>query len=288
MKYALKYYTTCPILDKVDEIIIKYNKRDEELINFVQKYPNQRIIVDITLLNDDEVEHSLEIFEAAITVHPDLAILCSCFHHPYYLFADENIPFFFLERINTFDKLTSAICLGVSDVYITDELGFYLIDVHKICAEHEVKVRVYPNVAQSSSLKPDASLTQFFIRPEDIEMYEDYVDVLEFFGVALDKQPVFYNIYNEGQWGDELSILIAGIDPVASEGILPIFGPSRLKCNKRCTFGKCELCINLAKISKDLLDKGIYITKEEKRNKLYESESKIIQASMPVDTESAT
>ena len=35
---------------------------------------------------------------------------------------------------------------------------------------------------------------QFYIRPDAVQLYEEFVDVFEFFG-PLDKQPVLYDIY---------------------------------------------------------------------------------------------
>lgn len=45
--------------------------------------------------------------------------------------------------------LIGLIKCGVSELYITDSLGFEIIKVAEIAHSKDVKIRVYPNVAQS-------------------------------------------------------------------------------------------------------------------------------------------
>ena len=54
------------------------------------------------------------------------------------------------------------ISLGVSDIYIGEDLGFELDKVSKIAKEHNIQIRTFPNIVQTqwkyaSSLKSTPS-----------------------------------------------------------------------------------------------------------------------------------
>lgn len=65
-----------------------------------------------------------------------------------------------------------------TDMYICEELGFSLLKISKILHDNNVKVRVFPNICQSSFPETE-SIKTFFIRPEDIIFYAPFVDVFE-------------------------------------------------------------------------------------------------------------
>lgn len=81
----------------------------------------------------------------------------------------------------------------VTDVFITEQLGFEVDKVAEIVHSKDVQVRAFPNVAQVQYENLD-DIYKFWIRPEDVELYEDYIDVLEFFGEP-EKQKIYYDIY---------------------------------------------------------------------------------------------
>ena len=60
MKFAIKFYKGCRVLENADEIIIKYTKKTSKLIDFVQEWESHRIIVDVTELDNIEDNYSVE------------------------------------------------------------------------------------------------------------------------------------------------------------------------------------------------------------------------------------
>ena len=273
MKYSIHYYKGCPILDDADEIIIKYTEKDPELINFVQNWKQeQRIVINITTLTNQEIEENLSIFSAAASAH-NIAILCR--KDQFYVdIAAADIPFFFDYGIDSLDELVWQIHLGVSDIYIVNELGFSITKI-KEAYEDKVNIRVFPNVAQGGNENIDG-FNKFFIRPEDVGIYENYVDIFEF-GGELDQQPIIYKIYKDERWLGNLNEIIIGSNAFINNlSIVPSFGYSRLNCNKRCAFNKCDICNHIKSVSEILNDKGINIKKEKKKN----NEHKINETNM--------
>ena len=265
MKYAIKFYRGCRVLDKADEIIIKYDYTEPDLVRYAETIPErQRLIVNITDLPADQEEGSLAILDAARRAHKNFAVLCSYEQHILVDLDLSNIPYFFIERATTFDDFAGMIKYRIKDIYIANELGFFLDKISKICKEQHIQVRVNPNAVQTSSYFSTEGVKQFFIRPDDTEFYEQYVDVFEFAG-ELTQQPVYYEIYRDGRWLGDLDEIIIGLSSsINNMAILPVFH-NRASCEKRCTFGKCDLCSRVVETSREIENKGLAIKREKRK-----------------------
>lgn len=257
MKYAFKYYNRCP-LDKASEIIVKYTEKEPNLINYV-KTSKVKVVADVTQYKN--LEDSINIFEACFNITNKFTLKISLSQSNFIpLLMEKNINFFFAEGADTWDKLHSYILKGVSEVYIINELGFDIIRVSDVCKKFDVKIRVYPNVAQTSALDSESldTFKFFYIRPEDAELYKEYVDTFEFYG-PVDRQEVLYKIYEiNKEWPDNLSILIIGLKSnVVSSTINPALGGRRLSCKKKCNAFECIACDNALHLAKELADMNI-------------------------------
>lgn len=251
MKYCINYYKNFRHIDKIDEIIFDCNKKflDKSFIEFVKDNIKQEQRVILSMVNDAEVvTMMLPIVNKLKEVHENYAIRTDIASAVNFQLKDKGYKFFLVERCTDFDQVFSAIKYGSTDVYVTDQLGFNLMDVGTYAHEHNVKVRVLPNVAQSSIgiLSQFPPENKFFIRPEDVDVYEPYVDVFELFGPE-DKLSVTYEIYQEKEWRGPIGELIIGINELFSlDGKHP-FGQYRLNCRQVCY--KCELCNRFREIN---------------------------------------
>ena len=261
MKYSIRYCRGSRVLDTADELIIKYNMKDvTHLLDFIKtRDEKQRIVVDITQTKE---EISVKTLSAAASIHKNFAVLLSIKQTNLLPDLDEAcISFFFAEGAGDLDTLAGMLNLGVSDVYIINELGFFMDKIKFLCKN--VNIRVYPNVAQSSTDLHIDNFKKFYIRPEDVAFYEEYVDVMEFFG-PLDKQAILYEIYKKGVWNGDLNDLILGLKfHIDNQTFVPYFGKSRTVCNKRCAVGRCGLCDNIKSLSETLERKGLGLRKKK-------------------------
>lgn len=89
-----------------------------------------------------------------------------------------HLPFFFRNYATTIDLFYGYLKYDPTDIYICEELGFFIKRISKIAHDHSVKIRVIPNVCQSS-FEETPSMQKFFIRPEDVPYYSAFVDVFE-------------------------------------------------------------------------------------------------------------
>ena len=270
MKYALTYHHTTFEKDMFDEVIIKYNEINLHVVKFAQeKAKNVRLVLNVSEYKDD-IEDTLDIIKQVASVHPAVAILLSLSQADFgKKLQDAGIRFFYDKIAETWDELLSLVYAGVSDIYVGSELGFEIKDVASVCHSRNIRVRVYPNVAQTSAPFQNLPvITSFFIRPEDLKLYEDYVDIIQFFG-PLDRQRVLHQIYDRGSWMGKVSEIIIGGQELTllNEAITSRFGAARLNCKKKCNQHKCELCNNAKIFAEALTEQGLVLkTKEREKN----------------------
>lgn len=260
MKYCINYSNKSHIIDKVDEILIRYDKNKilELFTQFIPAHLNQRVIVQ--LIEEDNIDTIVNNLKKIISIYNENKDIKFDIQLPFYNqkfieeLKDTNLKYFFKAAANSWDKFTGLISQNVSDIYITDELAFELDKVAEIAHKNNIKVRIYPNVAQSRWDKL-SDILKFFIRPEDIEMYEPYVDVCEFYGDKAQQIDTYYKIYQEDKkWFGDLQEIIIGLDSkIDSRYIIPRFAEKRIKCGKDCLKGgKCEMCKRILDLSEQL------------------------------------
>ena len=268
MQYSVSFYTNFPYFEQIDEIQIKYTETNVHLIDFVRdEFPNKRIVV---LVHNNATVDDIEIFKAAAEVGHEVVFGIGSNSLKLIPFLQKaKLKFYLYEGCSNWDQVVAAATIGVSDILVINDLGFSISEVSAYCKAKGIRVRAYANVAQtivSSELQDKLnSLTFFFIRPEDVVVYEDYVDVLEFFG-PLDRQKVLYDIYTQGYWNGDLSELILGLnscESIPNKNIPSAFGYHRLNCKKRCAYDKCNLCYRFASFANVLQSAGLELQKKE-------------------------
>lgn len=275
MKYCINYSNKSHIIDKVDEILIRYDKNKilELFTQFIPAHLNQRIIVQ--LIEEDNIDTIVNNLKKIISIYNENKDIKFDIQLPFYNqkfieeLKDTNLKYFFKAAANSWDKFTGLISQNVSDIYITDELAFELDKVAEIAHKNNIKVRIYPNVAQSRWDKL-SDILKFFIRPEDIEMYEPYVDVCEFYGDKAQQIDTYYKIYQEDKkWFGNLQEIIIGLDSkIDSRYIIPRFAEKRIKCGKDCLKGgKCEMCKRILDLSEQLENAHLIVQIDKEKEK---------------------
>lgn len=169
---------------------------------------------------------------------------------------EHNIPFYFEDSAFTWDQLRGMVSLGVSDIFISGELGFDLERIRWYADLNNVKIRCYVNIAQSMWKLGDG-FKDFYIRPEDIDFYSNYIDIAEFYD-SVNNQNVLYEVYfHDKEWNGNLREIVKGLTlDINNYYILGSeFARRRSQCKKKCIKGeRCELCDRLAELAKSLED----------------------------------
>jgi hypothetical protein len=109
-----------------------------------------------------------------------------------------------------------------------------------------IPIRAVPNIAHDGYLPRADGICGQWIRPEDIDMYEEYVDAVEFGGVELSKERALYRIYHdEKNWPGDINMIITNFNHAGVNRLLPqgVLAERRMICGQRCqSGGACRLC----------------------------------------------
>lgn len=262
MKYCVDYFRHIEGLDQADEYTIKYSKKNDILITFLEE--NKDKIINLTIEEKlDGVDYKT--LKAIYGTFSNFRLR--------FEFYDSNeienivecgIPFFFGNRVNNWDEFLGLVDLGVTDIYVVEDMCFDLERVAEIAQKENIKLRTYANVAQST-WKDTPGIKKFWIRPEDVSIYEQYIDVIEFFGTPQ-QAAVLLKVYKDiKKWFGPLKEIIIGLeDGLDSRYIVSEFATRRVSCQKNCLKGgKCRICNRVIELSK-VLEKNNLIVKQDK------------------------
>lgn len=273
MKFAVPYFykNGGDWMNDAAEIIIDLidfeSHTESALVDFIKEHPSQRIIILIkdvakfwsnpdypkiikNLRDNTELKNWAVCFNETDVV--EIYKIETLLRDNY--FINENvatIDYFYKAAISNYEQLAWIIKMTkVSDIYITTPLAFSVQDLTKMLKKvfsRKPFIRVYPNICQAMMSIP--SLNTFFIRPEDVHLYEPYVDVMEIYATELTHKKnadIYFDIYNKSKnWmGDLKEYLLDCKESINNLYIFKDFGEHRLNCGYKCVVGKCNMCKN--------------------------------------------
>lgn len=141
------------------------------------------------------------------------------------------------------ETFSDLISIGVTDIYIDGPIGFNIDSIKR--GKGNVKIRVSPTISPNTGIA-GRQPNSFFIRPEDLSLYEDAIDVIDFHEVDINKEDSLYSIYNRGTFNYDINYLISGLPQVNNLLIAKDFAQSRLNCRQACKIPgrSCHICSN--------------------------------------------
>ena len=230
----------------VDEYIEKEEKPHTIIIR-LPKY--ETINWDLLVMYDDKLGGNLLLALDDITLAPEAKA--------------KNLKFYWNFPVSTHYELENLKALGVSQVI----LGMPLIFDYDIIKQKEIKVRLIPNYAFNEYLIDDDGVCAGWIRPEDLALYEEIAESCEFYTDSLKKEKAMLHIYSKGDWPDDLSIIINGLNKEFNNQYLRNgFGERRLNCKQVCKRDsqRCHFCERIRKTSVNLK----YINDSKKKSNI--------------------
>ena len=182
--FCLNYYPNQKYIEEADQLKIKYKPADRTLVDFLEVYTKKSIVIDV---NDIFVQQDAVLFSELCKKYQKVKLIVDFYNkEALELIEQYNIPHFFSNSVTSIDQMQGLLAYHPTDMYICEELGFFLDKVSEILHKNHVKVRVYPNICQSSWAETP-SLKTFFIRPNDIPIYSTFVDVFELISDKISK-----------------------------------------------------------------------------------------------------
>ena len=252
-----------PISDELCEFNIKFNKDKndfEKLIEFVHMYADKRINIecdqiDLTLMSKLQ-QFNQNLYLRINWYYTPLSMLSKIKEHGFKFFFSEKCP------ATTPTMLEDFISLGVSDVYLGDELMYSISQASAYCRKHKVRTRLVVNKISTSlwGFRSGFDCRSMFFRPEDMPLLNEYFDVFEIDCPNENFKTMKDIWFNDQTWPDDLRMIVPDLSiQVPNQSLAPTFTMNKLGCGKKCMIGKsgCTKCEQLLEISRKLADRGI-------------------------------
>jgi hypothetical protein len=238
VKYCLSARQPITMLKKADEI--KIDLRDFRAIpEYMEKYPTKTLI--LVMENELPSDFAWEEIETYAKAHMDFHVAISNRNQA----SDcslRGIKFYYKYAATTFYELDALQEMGVSYLVIAAPLTFDLQTVKR----YGIPVRAVPNLAYEPYLLHKDGLVGGWIRPEDVEQYGEYIDVLEFYAPrGLDHEAALWRVYAEKKlWNSNLNQLIEYLNvDITSPALAADFAEMRMNCKQRSVSHKtCRYC----------------------------------------------
>lgn len=274
MKFSVMKTDSFEYYNEVDEVIFLYYGTEDLYGQISNTLTREEQVANIRP-SSSEVDKDI-FFGLLDKINNEFNVLVSINFNYQREYADilkeKNIPFMFYNLAKDFSTVKAMQMAGASEVCIVEDLCFSLDKIQDFRKEG-LKIRMYPDVAQvASGCSNLPVLTNFWVRPEDVELYAQYVDTFE---IWHDKNlSTIFKIYKQGQWkGDIREIITDYRDSLENTSIAPYFGQSRISCGKACLHGRCNVCFRIQELAERFNEADISILREKKEFKKNEPEN---------------
>lgn len=269
-KMAIPFKLNNELNNSVEEFNILFEEGKnsfEKLLEFLHAYPNTNINIEYKGSIPMGIVMSLnKMFDNVYT-----RVTAENFYSWKEL-KENNCKFFFDASYPAYNlaSLQEMISMGVTSVYPADDLLYNLEDTAKYCHENEIKMRLVLNRIPSTLFYRGENYLCQIYSPRDMELLDKFIDIFEFdcqkpydwakFDV------LFRAWFKKEDWHGDLREI--NDDLVNEFNVLTIPGglaDYKAKCGLRCvkrTSNKCRKCFQFIDISKQFLEKNIYIKKD--------------------------
>jgi hypothetical protein len=241
IKYCVNDRHPKSVLQQVDEIRLPYKDIDI-MFDFVEQYPNKSFIIEI----DDSEEVNWNLING-FTGKVNIIISLHNLDHVWEC-KNYGLKWFWYYPITSYYELKGIIDLGPSYLFLGAPLFFNLPEIKK----YGIPIRAVPNICYDKYIIRRNGVCGTWIRPEDVETYEEYIDTLEFKETDLKREKELLRIYKDQKnWPGNLNLLLTNFNyDVDNRAIPSTLITSRLSCKQRCQEGRsCNMCLNGMKVA---------------------------------------
>lgn len=211
---------------------MKYQDRNR-LIDYTTQFPNKTFILHIPKGTEDLDWNLYKAYSEKVNFIlciDDLNLAKNCNEH--------KIKYYWSYPIFTWYELQGIINLHPCYLILNGSLFFSL---RKVKSVTNIPIRAIPNLAYDAYIPRENGIYGTWIRPEDIEVYEPYIDTFEFIADELSREAVLLHIYKDNQkWPGNLNLLLTNFNKNVDNRAIPEeIGEYRVNCSQRCMEPSC-------------------------------------------------
>ena len=256
MKYCLSGRQPLSALRQADEIKMKFQDIDR-IIDYIKDFPDKTIIYEIpkdTINVDWKLLETYASQARVLVALHDLRLIPKC--------AEHNLQYYWAYPITSYYELRSILVLNPCYIFLGAPLCFDLEQIKNIT---DIPVRLCPNVAYDAYIPRADGICGQWVRPEDVKIYDAYVEAMEFITDNLEKERTLLHIYKDNaEWPGNLNLLLTNLNVNVDNRALPEeMGKIRTTCGQRCMRnGACHYCFSAFRFAEALKQRH-----EELKNK---------------------
>lgn len=224
------------------------------LFNYIKDHPEKRYLI-IANTTIEKVKEQIDLLKA---VTDNYTIQCNSYES-FVSFLTDGYNAFVNYPINDWENFNDLIDWGASDIYIDGSIAFSIDKIASV--KKSAKIRIFPTESLNSPFSKGYKTSSFFVRPEDLSMYEEVVDIIEFKG-NKEKEDILFKVYKRGSFIADIDQLIPNLPKeISNLAIGEEFAQERLNCGQRCKMpgNFCRYCSNYLNyahiISKQLMER---------------------------------
>lgn len=251
MNFSLPAFADFDYLKDAKEIVVQYNERNR-VIHMLDNFPKANIML-VHRRKDPEIEWDLirDINSVAVgrfTLEVSSMADVQKAH-------DMKIPFFLDYPFTSYYELRAFADLGPRYVRLGSPLFFQLPTVKQL----GIPIRAAVNQSYNDGFARKDGRVGLWIRPEDLEVYQEYIDIFEF---APDPRKDFdqnkryiqalYRIYSSEEWPGEMGLIIQDFNyPCLNRMMYPEATRARINCGHICQVPgySCHICHNAIRLA---------------------------------------
>ena len=239
MKFCLRYGHRKNVLDQADEIKVSFKDR-KILPEIFEQYPDKTVILSLQPRENRTIDWE------ELKNYNTLArnkLITEAFEGWEILKSIENgIPSYSGLPVTAFHQARALVHMGVCYLNIDAPLFFQLPQLKELTS---CPLRVTPNLAAKDDLVRENGIYGSWIRPEDLDIYDEYITAYEFNADGLNQEEAIFDIYkNKQEWNVRLDLLVTDLDyPAINRLIVKDVIKKRVNCGQRCmNGGACHAC----------------------------------------------
>ena len=162
---------------------------------------------------------------------------------------EKELPFYYGFPITTYDELNSIVEFEPEYLVLGPPLFFNMAEIRR---KYNIPIRIFPNVNNLTNFPKVRAETGCWIRPEDIDYYDEFADTVEFVNLdTLEQERALFRIYSrEKEFIGPIGLIISGMgewEKSQCDLVNSDFIHCRVECKQKCESGerRCGICRNL-------------------------------------------
>lgn len=247
---------------RIKEFDITFKKTSslDNLLDFLEKYEDKRVNISFS----EGINYS--VLKSAVRLYDNIAVkLHASDIQECMKLKDINVKYYFDNSYPAVNlcSLDALIALGVSDVYLADDLCYNLERTYSYCRSKGVKTRMVLNrIPSTVPFKGDDPKSPIWM-PRDIDTLSQYIDIFEF---ENDLDDMYFDVlfrtwFEDKAWNNNVREINLDLNlDIYDNTMLPIVSLKKIRCGRRCSQragNECDVCKEMSDISTILHDKGV-------------------------------